>query len=38
MNKDLQNKLYKIDPIFFEKAIACENGTMNQMNTCMAFG
>ena len=38
MNKDLQNKLYDIDPIFFEKAIACENGTMNQMNTCMAFG
>lgn len=38
MNEELEIKLYNIDPIFFEEAIACENGTMNETNTCMAFG
>jgi len=38
MNEKLENKLYQIDPIFFEEAIACETGEMNEMSTCMAFG
>jgi len=29
MNKELEEKLYDIDPIFFEQAIACKNGLMN---------
>ena len=38
MNNQLENKLYQIDPIFFEEAIACQKGKMNEMNTCMYFG
>lgn len=38
MNAVLQNKLYNIDPIFFSEAIACKQGKMDQMTTCMAFG
>lgn len=38
MDIKLEEKLYDIDPIFFEQAIACKNGLMNQMSTCMAFG
>lgn len=38
MNKDLELEIYNIDPLFFEEAIACEKGEMNEMNTCMAFG
>ena len=38
MNIELEEKLYNIDPIFFEQAIGCKNGLMNQMSTCMAFG
>lgn len=37
MNEKLENKLYQIDPIFFEEAIACETDEMNEMNTCIAF-
>jgi hypothetical protein len=29
MNIELEEKLYDIDPIFFEQAIACKNGLMN---------
>ena len=38
MNKDLEIKLYNIDPLFFQEAIACLNGEMNEMNTCMYWG
>ena len=38
MKDELENKLYNIDPIFFEEAIACKNDKMNEMNTCMYFG
>lgn len=38
MTETLENELYIIDPIFFENAIACVEGRMNEMNTCMAFG
>ena len=38
MKPQLEEKLYQIDPIFFEQAIACKKGLMNQMSTCMAFG
>ena len=38
MNENLEKQLYLIDPVFFEKAIACINKEMNSMNTCMAFG
>lgn len=38
MTEELENKLYQLDPIFFEEAIACLRGEMNEMNTCMAFG
>jgi hypothetical protein len=38
MDKKLEDTLYNIDPIFFEEAIACINGEMTEMNTCMAFG
>ena len=29
MDIKLEEKLYDIDPIFFEQAIACKNGLMN---------
>ena len=38
MQKELESKLYNIDPIFFENAIACKNGKMNEMDTCMYWG
>lgn len=38
MDKELEKTLYSIDPIFFEEAIACINGTMNEMHTCMYWG
>lgn len=38
MDKKLENTLYNIDPIFFEEAIACVEGNMNEMNTCMYWG
>lgn len=38
MTENLEKQLYLIDPVFFEEAIACLNGKMNEMNTCMAFG
>lgn len=38
MKKELENKLYHIDPVFFEDAIACENKEKNEMDTCMYWG
>jgi len=38
MKKELENELYQICPTFFQEAIACQNGEMNEMDTCMAFG
>lgn len=38
MKKELENKLYHIDPIFFEDAIACQNKEKNEMDTCMYWG
>ena len=38
MKDELENKLYNIDPVFFEDAIACENKEKNEMDTCMYFG
>ena len=38
MKKELENKLYNIDPTFFEDAIACENKEKNEMDTCMYWG
>ena len=38
MKKELELELYNIDPIFFEEAIACEKGELNEMTSCMAFG
>ena len=38
MNRELENKLYNIDPVFFCDAIACINGDLNEVQTCMAFG
>ena len=38
MDIKLENELYSIDPIFFKDAIKCQNGEMNEMQTCMYFG
>lgn len=38
MDKKLEHILYNIDPVFFEEAIACVEGNMNEMNTCMYWG
>jgi len=38
MKQELENELYNIDPVFFNHAIACKNGTENETQTCMAFG
>ena len=38
MDIKLENELYNIDPIFFKDAIKCQNGEMNEMQTCMYFG
>jgi hypothetical protein len=38
MTEELEKQLYKADPVFFEEALKCLSGEMNEMNTCMAFG
>ena len=38
MNEEFESKLYKIDPVFFEEVLACKDGKMNEMNTCMYWG
>ena len=38
MRKELEKELTEIDPVFFEELIACENGEMDQMSTCMYWG
>ena len=38
MDSNLEQKLYNIDPVFFEQAIKCQVGQMTEMNTCMYFG
>ena len=38
MSPNLEHELIQIDPIFFEDAIACSKGEMNQMDTCMYWG
>lgn len=38
MKPELEEILIKIDPIFFQERVACINGDMNEMNSCMAFG
>lgn len=38
MNEELEIKLYKEDPDFFEEALKCLSGEMNECNSCMAFG
>ena len=38
MKPELEEVLIKIDPIFFQERVACINGDMNEMNSCMAFG
>lgn len=38
MKKEYESELCSIDPVFFEEMIACENGEMNEMNTCMYWG
>lgn len=38
MDTVLEKRLYEIDPIFFEHAIACKQGKQDQMTNCMYFG
>ena len=38
MTPELENELYQICPSFFYEAIACQNGEMTEMDTCMFFG
>lgn len=38
MNDKLEHELYSIDPIFFEHAIKCVNGSETEMDTCMFWG
>ena len=38
MKEELEKELIKISPVFFEEMIECQEGTMNEMNTCMYWG
>ena len=38
MTIEHETELYHIDSIFFEEAIACKKGDMNETNTCMYWG
>lgn len=38
MKEELENQIYRISPVFFQEAIACRNGKMNETTSCMAFG
>lgn len=38
MKAELENEIYKIDPVFFKHALACQEGKENGTQTCMTFG
>ena len=38
MDSTYEKALYEIDPDFFSEAIACTNGVLTEVDTCMAWG